>query len=70
MSEGIVKWFNYKKGYGFIESSEFNHDIFLHHIEFINNDEYIHEGSTVTFEMMTGEKGFKAKNVRLKSKSD
>lgn len=65
MSEGIVRWFNYQKGYGFIDSKEFESDIFLHHSEFIK-DEYIHEGSTVIFESQGGEKGLKAIKVTLK----
>jgi CspA family cold shock protein len=65
MSEGIVKWFNYQKGYGFIESSEFKENIFLHHTSFIK-EEYIHEGCTVNFTLIPGEKGFKAKDVSLK----
>ncbi len=65
MSEGIVRWFNYQKGYGFIDSIDFEGDIFLHHSEFVN-DEYIHEGSTVLFSTEGGEKGLKAKDVTLK----
>ena len=64
MSEGIVRWFNYDKGYGFIDSTEFEGDIFLHHSEFVK-DEYIHEGSTVSFTTEGGEKGLKAKKVTL-----
>ena len=65
MNEGIVKWFNYQRGYGFIESAAFEGDVFLHHIEFVKN-EYIQEGSTVLFEIKSGEKGLKAINVTLK----
>lgn len=65
MSEGVVRWFNYEKGYGFLTSEEFESDIFLHHSEFVE-EEYLHEGSTVTFDMVQGEKGLKAKNIALK----
>jgi len=65
MSEGKVRWFNYRKGYGFIASEEFEGDVFLHHSEFIR-DEYIHEGSTVIFTAVGGEKGLKAQEVTLK----
>ena len=65
MSEGTVRWFNYQRGYGFIQSEEYPYDIFLHHSEFIK-EVYIHEGSTVLFDTEPGEKGLKAKNVTLK----
>ena len=66
MSEGIVKWFNYQKGYGFIQAQESEENIFLHHTAFIDHDEYIHEGSFVKFTLVSGEKGMKAKDVTLK----
>ena len=66
--EGKVRWFNYQKGYGFISSEECEQDIFLHHAEFKDHEEFIHEGSTVTFDLAPGEKGPKALNVALKEK--
>lgn len=63
--EGKVKWFNYQKGYGFIETGS-EENVFLHHTAFVNHDEYISEGSTVIFTLITGEKGLKAKDVTLK----
>jgi len=65
MSEGKVRWFNYQRGYGFIDSAEHEDDIFLHHSEFVK-EEYIHEGSTVLFTAESGEKGLQAKKVTLK----
>jgi len=66
MSEGIVRWFNYQRGYGFIGSTEFEGDIFLHHSEFAQDDMFVHEGTEVLFEIIPGEKGLKAKTVTLK----
>ena len=66
MSEGKVLWFNYRKGYGFIDSKEFDSNIFLHHSEFLK-EMYIHEGSEVVFEARFSEKGLKAYKVDLKT---
>jgi cold shock CspA family protein len=65
MSEGIVRWFNYQKGYGFIYSEEFSTDIFFHHESFVE-DLNIHKDSTVIFDAVGGEKGLKAIKVTLK----
>jgi len=64
MAEGTVKWFNAKKGYGFIQSEEEKGDIFVHFSE-IQQDGYksLDEGDAVVFEVFKDDKGSKARNV-------
>ena len=63
MSEGTVKWFNPRKGYGFI-AAEDGKDIFVHYAD-ISGEGYrtLVEGDTVTFDIVEGEKGLRAENV-------
>ncbi len=63
MSDGKVKWFNARKGYGFIETPE-GREVFVHYSS-INGNGYktLDEGDAVTFEMVEGEKGPRAENV-------
>ncbi len=63
MPEGKVKWFNPKKGYGFIASQD-GQDIFVHYAS-IAGDGYktLNEGDDVSFEVVEGEKGLRAENV-------
>lgn len=63
MAKGKVKWFNAKKGYGFI-SSETGEDVFVHFSE-IQSDGYktLDEGQDVEFEIEKDQKGLKAKKV-------
>ena len=63
MVKGKVKWFNAKKGYGFI-SSETGEDVFVHFSE-IQSDGYktLDEGQDVEFEIEKDQKGLKAKKV-------
>ena len=64
MATGIVKWFNNKKGYGFI-NEEGGRDIFVH-FSSINMDGYksLNEGEQVDFEVEESSRGPEAKNVR------
>ncbi len=63
MAQGMVKWFNDSKGYGFIENSE-GEDVFVH-FSAIQMDGFktLIEGQKVEFELLNGEKGFHAGNV-------
>jgi len=63
MSDGKVKWFNPKKGYGFI-ATEDGRDAFVHYSN-INSDGYktLKEGDPVTFDIVEGDKGPRAENV-------
>lgn len=61
--QGSVKWFNEKKGFGFISQSD-GKDVFVHYQD-IKGDGFrtLREGEKVTFEVTQGEKGPKAINV-------
>jgi CspA family cold shock protein len=63
MSEGTVKWFNPRKGYGFI-TAEDGKDIFVHYAD-ISGEGYktLVEGDPVSFDVVESEKGLRAENV-------
>ena len=63
MANGIVKWFNDSKGFGFIEQ-ENGTDVFVHFSE-IKSDGFksLREGERVTFDIEQGQKGPAATNV-------
>lgn len=63
MKTGTVKWFNAKKGYGFI-SDENGDDIFVHFLALnMSGFKVLEEGDKVEFEVIEGEKGPQAANV-------
>lgn len=65
MANGIVKWFNDSKGYGFIEQED-GPDVFVHHSA-INAQGFrtLNEGDRVTFDIEQGQKGPAAANVTV-----
>jgi CspA family cold shock protein len=61
---GSVKWFNDAKGFGFI-TREGESDVFVHHSAIHGNGfRSLEEGQRVEFEVMQGQKGLQAKDVR------
>ena len=65
MANGIVKWFNDSKGYGFIEQED-GPDVFVHYSS-INSSGFksLNEGDRVSFEIEEGAKGPSAVNVTI-----
>jgi CspA family cold shock protein len=63
--KGTVKWFNAKKGFGFI-SREDGTDVFVH-FSSINSDGYksLKDGDSVEFSVVEGEKGKQAEDVTV-----
>jgi len=64
MLEGKVKWFDNKKGYGFISRDD-GEDVFVH-FSSIETEGFktLREGQSVSFEITEGDKGPQASNVR------
>ncbi len=66
---GTVKWFDSKKGFGFILNSD-GKDVFVH-FSSIEGDGFrsLKDGESVEYEQLQGEKGLLAKNVRRRMAS-
>jgi CspA family cold shock protein len=62
--EGVVKWFDESKGFGFISQNDGGKDVFVH-FRAIQSDGYksLAEGQAVSFEVEEGQKGLQAANV-------
>ena len=52
VSNGVVKWFNSEKGYGFISDDEGGQDVFVHFSSIVGESNYktLNEGQKVTFD--------------------
>ncbi len=62
--EGVVKWFDAKKGFGFIEPDDASEDVFVHYSA-LNMEGFkdLQEGQRVSFEIEDSDKGMRAANV-------
>ncbi len=66
MANGIVKWFNDSKGFGFITPDEGGDDLFAHFSAIQSNGfKSLAENQRVTFDVTTGPKGKQASNIRI-----
>ena len=63
--KGTVKWFNPEKGFGFIEP-ESGEDVFVHFSSIVTEGfKTLEKGQKVEFEIIQGERGLQANNVKL-----
>ncbi|MEM1211705.1 MAG: cold-shock protein [Planctomycetota bacterium] len=62
--EGAVKWFDPKKGFGFIVGPD-GQDVFVHFSQIIvDGFKTLQDDQRVTYELIEGDKGYQAQGVR------
>ncbi|MFI9404818.1 cold-shock protein [Nocardia sp. NPDC052316] len=65
MTQGVVKWFNAEKGFGFIAQDGGGPDVFVHYSALGGSGfKSLDEGQRVEFEVGQGQKGPQATDVR------
>lgn len=63
-TRGTVKWFNEKKGFGFISGDD-GQDVFVHYSEIVSDGfKTLSEGQVVSFDVQESPKGLQAINVK------
>ncbi|MFF3349460.1 cold-shock protein [Streptomyces sp. NPDC002779] len=66
MAQGVVKWFNAEKGFGFIAQDGGGPDVFVHYSALGGSGfKSLDEGLRVEFETVQGQKGPQATDVRI-----
>lgn len=67
MPEGIVRWFDAERGFGFLDLGEEGEDLFVHASEILDDDgpRVLREGQVVEFELGEGDRGPQARRVRV-----
>ena len=66
--KGTVKWFDKRRGFGFITSEESEKDYFVHYSDIVQQDtgfKSLNDGQLVEYEIGSNEKGEKAVNVKV-----
>ena len=72
MQQSTVKWFDAKKGYGFIHHPDEGEDVFVHYSNIESDDDFktLHADQHVRFELNDGPKGLNASNVQALNEPD